>query len=117
MRLEVKWTKLLEKNETTALLKIWSKEYVVNNPNGKIATRADIISIMRGGQAFPPVERIIEKITFNGNLAVVMGKELAGKKDTEHTSVKRIERRFTNVWRKTGQNWELVARQATGYCP
>ena len=36
--LEKHWTQLLDNGDTTSLLNIWSKEYVVNNPNGKIVT-------------------------------------------------------------------------------
>ena len=74
-QLEKHWTKLLDKGDTTSLLKIWSKNYVVNNPNGKIVTPKDIIALMKSGHKFPAVERIIEKITFNQDIAIVMGKE------------------------------------------
>ena len=75
-RLETLWTQLLDKADTTSLLKIWSKDYVVNNPDGKIATPKDIISLIKKGHVFPSVERIIEKITFSQNIAFVMGKEI-----------------------------------------
>ena len=74
-RLEKHWTELLDKGDTTSLLKIWSKDYVVNNPNGKIVTPKEIVALMKSGHKFPAVERIIEKITFNQNVAIVMGKE------------------------------------------
>lgn len=74
--LESQWTELLNQGNTDALQEIWSKEYVVNNPNGKIVTPKEIILLMKKGHQFPLVERIIEKITFNHNIAIVMGKEL-----------------------------------------
>ncbi len=74
--LELHWTQLLDKGDTTSLVQIWSKEYVVNNPNGKIVTAKEIIALMKSGFKFPLVERVIEKITFNKNIAIVMGKEL-----------------------------------------
>jgi len=49
---------------------------VVNNPNGKIVTPKEIVALMKSGHKFPAVQRIIEKITFNQNIAIVMGKEL-----------------------------------------
>ena len=112
-RLEEYWTELLDKGDTTALLAIWSENYVVNNPNGKIVTPKDIVALMKGGHIFPAVKRIIEKITFNQNMAIVMGKELQQPASmiTNHNDW--IPRRFTNVWIKTESGWQLAARQSS----
>ena len=112
-QLEKHWTKLLDKGDTTSLLKIWSKNYVVNNPNGKIVTPKDIIALMKSGHKFPAVERIIEKITFNQDIAIVMGKELQQPKNMTTNHDDWIPRRFTNVWIKTKEGWQLAARQST----
>ena len=112
-QLEKHWTELLDKGDTTSLLKIWSEKYVVNNPNGKIVTPKEIVALMKSGHKFPAVERIIEKITFNQDIAIVMGKELQqpGNMTTNHDNW--IPRRFTNVWIKTKEGWQLAARQST----
>jgi ketosteroid isomerase-like protein len=112
-RLENHWTQLLDKSDTTALLKLWTKDYVVNNVNGKIVTAKDIIALIRKGQTFPPVERIIEKITFTSNLAIVMGKEIAQPVKTAQSEGQTVTRRFTNIWIKSKDGWQLTARQAT----
>ena len=114
--LEKHWTQLLDKGDTTSLLNIWSKEYVVNNPNGKIVTPMEIIALMRSGHKFPSVERIIEKITFNQNIAIVMGKELQQPPNMTTNKDEWIPRRFTNVWIKTKNEWRLAARQSTKIC-
>lgn len=107
--LEKHWTLLLEKNDTVSLKKIWADNYVVNNAAGKIVSVNDILKIMRSGHVFPKVERNIEKITFNEDLAIVMGGEIEFGKNGE----KKI-RRFTNIWKSTPKGWRLIARQATG---
>jgi ketosteroid isomerase-like protein len=112
-RLETLWTQLLDKADTTSLLKIWTDHYVVNNPDGKIATPKDIISLIRKGHVFPSVERVIEKITFTQNVAVVMGKELEQSKKTGPGADQNVTRRFTNIWIKTDSGWQLIARQST----
>jgi ketosteroid isomerase-like protein len=112
-RLENHWTQLLEKSDTTALLKLWTKDYVVNNVNGKIVTAKDIIGLIRKGTIFPPVERIIEKITFTSNIAIVMGKEIAQPVKTAQGDGQPVTRRFTNIWIKSENGWQLAARQAT----
>lgn len=112
-RLEKHWTELLEKGDTTSLLKIWSKEYVVNNPNGKIVTPEKIVAIMKSGHIFPNVERIIEKITFNQDIAIVMGKELQQPTNMTNNKEEWIPRRFTNVWIRSEKGWQLTARQSS----
>jgi hypothetical protein len=112
-RLEKHWTELLDKGDTTSLLKIWSKEYVVNNPNGKIVTPKEIVAIMKSGHVFPSVERIIEKITFNQDIAIVMGKELQQPASMTTNKKEWIPRRFTNVWIKSEKGWQLTARQSS----
>lgn len=111
--LEKHWTALLDQGDTTSLLKIWSKDYVVNNPNGKIVTPENIISLMKSGHVFPAVERIIEKITFNQNIAIVMGKELQQPANMVANQDEWIPRRFTNVWIRTESGWQLAARQSS----
>jgi ketosteroid isomerase-like protein len=112
-RLEKHWTELLDKGDTTSLLKIWSIDYVVNNPNGKIVTPKEIVALMTSGHKFPAVERIIEKITFIQDIAIVMGKELQQPANMTTDQKEWIPRRFTNVWIKTTNGWQLAARQSS----
>jgi ketosteroid isomerase-like protein len=112
-RLEKHWTELLDKGDTKSLLKIWSKDYVVNNPSGEIVTPEKIVALMESGHKFPKVERIIEKITFTQNVAVVMGKELQQPADLTKNQDEWIPRRFTNVWMKSENGWQLIARQSS----
>ena len=112
-RLEKHWTELLDNGDTTSLLIIWSKDYVVNNPNGKIVTPKEIVALMKSGHKFPKVERIIEKITFNQDIAIVMGKELQQPANLTTNHEEWIPRRFTNVWIKTENGWQLAARQSS----
>ena len=112
-RLEKHWTELLDKGDTTSLLKIWSIDYVVNNPNGKIVTPKEIVALMKSGHKFPAVERIIEKITFIQDIAIVMGKELQQPANMTTDQKEWIPRRFTNVWIKTTNGWQLAARQSS----
>ncbi|MBX2970567.1 MAG: nuclear transport factor 2 family protein [Cyclobacteriaceae bacterium] len=112
-RLEKYWTELLDNGDTTALLQLWSKNYVVNNPNGEIVTPEKIIALMKSGHKFPKVQRIIEKITFNQNIAIVMGKELQQPANMTTNKEEWIPRRFTNVWIKSENGWQLTARQSS----
>jgi ketosteroid isomerase-like protein len=108
-KLEKDWTILLDKNDTTALKSIWTEKYVVNNAMGKIVGVQDILALMKSGHVFPKVDRSIEKITFQDDLAIVMGSEKEYAKDGKVKN-----RRFTNVWIEKKDGWKLIARQATG---
>lgn len=112
-RLEKHWTELLDQGDTTALMQIWNENYVVNNPNGKIVTPKDIVGLMKSGHIFPAVERIVEKVTFNQNIAIVMGKELQQPASMITNKEEWIPRRFTNVWIKSDKGWQLAARQSS----
>ncbi|MBL0326584.1 MAG: nuclear transport factor 2 family protein [Cytophagaceae bacterium] len=112
-QLENYWAELLDKSDTTALSKVWSKDYIVNNPAGKIITGNDIIGFIRNGQKFPAYQRIIESVTFSKNLAIVMGKEISQPQKDALGIEQKIVRRFTNIWVKEKKEWKLVARQAT----
>jgi hypothetical protein len=112
-RLEKHWTELLDKGDTTSLLKIWSNGYVVNNPNGRIVTPTEIIALMKSGHIFPAVKRIIEKITFNQNIAIVMGKELQQPANMVANQEEWIPRRFTNIWIRSENGWQMAARQSS----
>ena len=112
-RLEKHWTDLLDNGDTTSLLRIWSKDYVVNNPSGDIVTPEKIFALMKSGHKFPKVERIIEKITFNQNIAIVMGKELQQPANLTSNHDEWIPRRFTNVWIRSENGWQLTARQSS----
>jgi ketosteroid isomerase-like protein len=112
-RLEKQWTELLDNGDTTALLEICSNDYVVNNPNGEIVTPEKIVALMKSGHKFPKVVRIIEKITFSQNIAVVMGKELQQPANMITNQEEWIPRRFTNVWIRSENGWQLIARQSS----
>ena len=112
-QLENYWAELLDKSDTTALSKVWSKDYIVNNPAGKIITGNDIIGFIRNGQKFPAYQRIIESVTFSKNIAIVMGKEISQPQKDALGKEQKIVRRFTNIWVKEKKVWKLVARQAT----
>ena len=56
---------------------------------------------------------ILEKITFNDNVAVVMGGEIIKPQGHQVNAGKTVSRRFTHVWLYKNNQWSLIARQAT----
>lgn len=105
----------LLKGDTMALFtKYWSPDMVVNTPAN---VTGDIENTKRGLRAgtinYSSMDRNIERIKFNNNLAIVMGNEVLYPGGTNENAGKKVTRRFTNVWMKTTDGWRLVARQAT----
>ena len=58
-------------------------------------------------------DRNIEKITFNDNLAIVMGEEKIKPQGDQENAGKLVTRHFTNVWKYENKEWSIIARQAT----
>ena len=104
------------KADTTTLLKIWAKDYVVNNPYGQIVTVPQILGFIRSGQIdYSTVERVIERVTFTQNIAITMGYEVVTPQNLTNNAGKIITYRYTHIWIKTKGQWRLTARQATTY--
>jgi ketosteroid isomerase-like protein len=100
--------------DTTTLFRLWSPDYVVNNPNNMILTAAQIKKFMRStGMDKSSFTRNIEKISFVKDVAIVMGSETVTVKDKNGNAGKPVYRRYTNVWIRNGNGWNLSARQAT----
>jgi hypothetical protein len=112
--LEQKEAAAMLKGDTLTLSKMWSPNYVVNNPLNLVVDVKTIKWLIRNGKIdYTSFERVIDKITYTDNLAVVMGTEVVKPERKTENSGKTVNRRYTHVWMKTKGHWLLVARQAT----
>ena len=94
--------------------KIWSPDMVINTPNNFVGTVERTKALLRSGDLnYLSFERNIEKITFNNNVAIVMGEEKIKPQGKQNNAGKVVTRRFTNVWMYSNNNWSIIARQAT----
>ena len=96
-----------------ALEKVWSPAMVVNSPGNNILTRDQVFAAMRedklkyaSAKAIPEAFFVVQDVAIEmGHDDIVMSNgPMAGKP---------LNRRFTNVWQKTGDQWLQIARQAT----
>ena len=103
------------KSDSAALFdKIWSPKMVVNTPANVVGTVEGTKQLLRtGGLKYLSFERNIEKITFNDNVAIVMGGEVIKPQGTQPNAGKTVSRRFTHVWKFSNNSWSIIARQAT----
>jgi hypothetical protein len=103
------------KSDSAALFdKIWSPKMIINTPANVVGTVAGTKQHFRtGGLNYLTFERNIEKITFNDDVAIVMGGEVIKPQGSQPNARKTVTRRFTNVWKHSNNSWSIIARQAT----
>ena len=114
-RLEKLERESLLKSDSAALFgKIWSPKMVINTPANVVETIEGTKQLFRTGALnYLSFERSIEKITFNDNIAIVMGGEVIKPQGSQPNAGKTVTRRFTHVWKHSNNNWSIIARQAT----
>lgn len=105
--------------DTAALERLWSEEFIVNNPQNRVtASRDDALTLVRRGLIrYAGFERRIEAIRFNDDLAIVMGAETVEPVGDAPRAGTVVERRFTNIWRKKESTWRMIARHANVIAP
>jgi ketosteroid isomerase-like protein len=94
--------------------KIWSNNMAVNAPANRVGTvEGSKTQLRTGNLAYASFVRNIEKITFNDNVAIVMGEEVIKPQGKQMNAGKTVTRRFTNIWQYTNNQWQIIGRQAT----
>lgn len=98
----------------STLQKLWAPQMVVNSPGNKVSTRDEVIASMKDGTGlnYSSLKGTTESFYVFGDIAVEMGHEdfvMA----TGPAAGKPLQRRFTNVWQRQGDQWVQIARQAT----
>ncbi len=102
------------KKDTVALLKLFSSNFVVNSPSNKVLTLQELMHLVRAGKIdVGSYEKVIEKITFVENIAIVMGHDIVTPQGAMDNAGKTVTRRYTDMWMKDKTGWRLTARQAT----
>ncbi|MES2881964.1 MAG: nuclear transport factor 2 family protein [Bacteroidota bacterium] len=93
---------------------LWSPKMVINTPANRVGTVEGTRMQLRTGKLnYLSFERTIEKITFNDNLAIVMGEEKIKPHGDQDNAGKLVTRRFTNIWKYKRKKWTIIGRQAT----
>ena len=104
----------MHSDSATLFGKIWSNEMVVNTPANRVGTvEGSKMQLRTGNLAYLSFVRNIEKITFNENIALVMGEEITKPQGHQLYAGKSVTRRFTNIWKFANNQWFMIGRQAT----
>jgi hypothetical protein len=113
-RLEQLEAQSVIKGDTVTLFRLWTKQFVVNNPDNRVVTAAQVRAFMRTGKIdYGSFQRIIEKITLVDDVAIAMGHEITRPQQKTANAGKTVTRRYTDVWVRQVGAWHLAARQAT----
>jgi hypothetical protein len=114
-RLEDREREAFLKNDTTTLLtQLWSPDMVINAPSNTVNTLGNLIKRIASGKLnYARFDRKIDTITFNDNLAIVMGEEQLEPRGASDNAGKKLTRRFTNIWKYSNGSWRVIARQST----
>ena len=114
-KLEVLERESVLKGDSAVLFdKIWSPKMIVHTPANVVGTVEGTKQLLRsGGLNYLSFERSIERITFNDDLAIVMGEEKIRPQGQQPNAGKLVTRRFTNIWKYSNSSWSIIARQAT----
>lgn len=114
-RLETLERESVLKGDSAVLFdRIWSPDMIVNTPANVVGTVEGTKAHLRSGNLnYLSFERNIEKISFNDNVAIVMGGEIIKPQGQQVNAGKTVSRRFTHVWLYKNGSWSIIARQAT----
>ena len=102
------------KKDTTTLYQLFSPELIVNTPLNRVASLEIVKRLTRSGKIDVSYsKKLIEKITFINDMAVVMGQDIIKPQGGMQDAGKTVTRSYTDVWAKTDNKWRLIIRQAT----
>ena len=95
------------------LQRYWSPSLVVNGPTNKIVNRDQVVESMHhGGLNYTSLKGKTEFFTVTNGVAIDMGHDEVVTADGPMAG-KHLVRRSTNIFQRSGDDWVLIARQAT----
>lgn len=101
------------KNDQKELAELWADSFVVTNPLNKLATKQQVLEMMRTGfLAITSYDRRVEYSHVYGDLVILAGSETVVWGGKMPNAGRSEQLRFTAMWRKQKGRWEEVARHA-----
>jgi hypothetical protein len=103
---------------TNAIAAIAHPNLRVNAPNNRILTREDLVRMVGSGEIRNEVfDRIPEQVVVTGDVGVVKGRERvfpsAASEQSRIYGHRVLNRRYTNVYLRSGGKWLHLARHAS----
>lgn len=100
-------------HDAAILSRYWSPTLIVNGPTNTIVSRSQIIGAsIHGGLNYTSLKGNPEFFTVTNGTAILMGHDDLVEADGPRAG-KHLVRRTTDIYQRSGDDWPLVARQAT----
>ena len=105
--------KAIATHDAAGLSRYWSPTLIVNGPTNTIVSRSQIIGAsIHGGLNYISLKGNPEFFTVTNGTAILMGHDDLVEADGPRAG-KHLVRRTTDIYQRSGDDWPLVARQAT----
>jgi ketosteroid isomerase-like protein len=103
--------------DVAAIEKISDPHLRVNAPSNRILSREDLMRMVASGEIRNEIfERVPEQVVITGDVGIVMGHEVvfpgAGSEQARMYGRRTLNRRYTNVYIRSGGVWRHLARHA-----
>jgi ketosteroid isomerase-like protein len=101
-----------------ALDSLMSDDVTVNHPTNRIVKeKKELLELIKTGTIrYTRFERTPETFLFYENMVVAMGNEVVVPAKGAPNAGKILKRRYTNVWMKNKNSWQLTVRHANNVC-
>ena len=114
-KLEQRQVDLLLKGDVKEMAAAWGPEFTVNNPFNEVVNGHEG-PIRLGKLTYSSFTRVVERITFHNEIAIVMGRETVVPSGRSVNAGQELKRRFTTVWFRSHGEWKMLARHANVIC-
>lgn len=101
-----------------ALDSLMNDEVTVNHPTNRIVKeKKELLDLIKKGTIrYTKFERTPETFLFYEKMVVVMGSEIVVPAKGAPNAGKKLKRRYTNIWMKNKDKWQLTVRHANNVC-
>jgi ketosteroid isomerase-like protein len=117
-RLDLAHALAIFKSDAAALDSLMDDNVTVNHPTNRVVKeKKELLQLIREGIVrYTAFQRSPETFLFYKDMVIVMGTEVVVPAKGAPNAGKTIHRRYTNVWMKNNNRWQLVARHANNVC-
>jgi ketosteroid isomerase-like protein len=100
--------------DAEGLAPLLADDLLVHAPHNAVVDRASVLSFFRSGRMnYEDVVTELDLVGARGESVVIMGLEVVRPREDASNAGKTVQRRFTDIWSKVGEQWRLSVRQAT----
>ena len=104
------------RGDAERLRHLWSPDLVVNAPHNRLMAdrEAMLAAVASGRLRHAELHRTVEAVRLHGDIAISMGSETV-RDEQGPLAGDPHRRRYTNIWRRDGDGWRIIARHAHVY--